>query len=446
MSGMEKASLDDFAAGLVDRALRAGASAAQAQTTATRHLEMQFDNRGVNLARSTENEISSLTVFLDGKRGGATLTGRASDAVEAAIIAALAAAGAGIADDANDVASAESLAPSRHGPDAPDRAAMATGVDAFLDRIAEKHPLVRTRDCLQSFDDVDAAFANSRGLSQRERRARYGFSAMFMAKDGLKTTSINFLGLSAFSPFDDPFRCPAFERLLQETTRSLDKRPVPQKFEGEVIVTPECLSSIVWPIVGALSGPALFAGTTPYKESRNQAIASPLFSLRNLPRDAEAPGGADFDGYGVPTQNLEVIEKGVLKDYLVDYFFSKKLGVPQTSGATRFVVDVGRDAALRDRRQDEARHRLRALLRRQSDEQSRLHRHRQKLLLRRGRRNSVRSRRNHGQRQFPGAVEEHPRRVSGERRFWLGAISVSRGVGRHGVVEVSRVTCDNYRS
>ncbi len=265
MSAIQDAALDDFAAELVDRALRAGASAAQAQTTATRHLEMQFDNRGVNLARSTEDEVSSLTVFLDGKRGGATLNGRESDAVEAAIAAALAAAGAGVADDANDVASAESLAPSRHGPEAPDRAAMAAGVDAFLDRIAEKHPLVRTRDCLQSFHDTDSAFANSLGLRQRERRSRYGFSAMFMAKDGPKTTSINFLGLSAFAPFDDPFRCPALERLLQATTRSLDKKPVPEKFEGDVIVTPECLSSLVGSIVSALSGAALFAGTTPYQ-------------------------------------------------------------------------------------------------------------------------------------------------------------------------------------
>jgi PmbA protein len=341
MNGMQHASIDDFAAELVEKALRAGASAAQAQTSSTRHFEMQFDNRGVNLARSTEDEVSSLTVFLDGKRGGATLNGRESDAIEAAIGSALASAAAGVADDANDVASAESLAPSRHGPDAPDRRAMAAGVDAFLDRITGEHPLVRTRDCLQSFDEFDKAFVNSRGLRQRERRSRYGFSTMFMAKDGLRTTSMNYLGLSAYSPFDDPFRCPALERLLLETTRSLEKKPIPEKFDGDVIVTPECLSSLVGPIVLALSGAALFAGTTPYKESRGQAIASPLFSLRNLPCDAGSPGGADFDAYGVPTQNLEVIEKGVLKDYLVDFFFSKKLGVPQTSGAIRFVVDPG---------------------------------------------------------------------------------------------------------
>ena len=341
MSEMRDASLDDFAAELVARALRAGAGAAQAQTTATRHFEMQFDNRGVNLARSTEDEVSSLTVFLDGKRGGATLNGRSPDAVEAAVASALAAASAGVPDDANDVAKAESLTASRHGPEAPDRAAMATGVDAFLDRIAARHPLLRTRDCLQSFDDVDAAFANSLGLRQRERRSRYGFSAMFMAKDGPKTTSINFLGLSAYSPFDDPFRCPALDRLLEETVRSLDKKPAPEKFEGDVIVTPECLSSLLWSIVSAFSGAALFAGTTPYKESKGQAIASPLFNLSNLPRDASAPGGADFDGYGVPTRNLEVIENGVLKDYLIDYFFAKKLGVPQTAGASRFVVAPG---------------------------------------------------------------------------------------------------------
>jgi PmbA protein len=341
MSGMRETTLADFAAELVDKALRAGASAAQAQTTATRHLEMQFDNRGVNLARSTEDEVSSLTVFLDGKRGAATLNGRARDAIDAAIASALASAGAGVQDDANDVATAESLGPSRHGPEAPDRAAMAAGVDAFLDQIAAEHPLVRTRDCLQSFDDVDAAYANSRGLHQRERRSRYGFRAMFMAKDGPKTTSINLIGLSAYSPFHDPFRCPALARLLEETTRSLDRRPVPAKFEGDVIVTPECLSSLVWSIVSALSGAALFAGTTPYRESKGQAIASPLFSLRNLPCDGDAPGGADFDAYGVPTRDLDVVENGILKDYLIDFFFSKKLGVPQTAGASRFVVAPG---------------------------------------------------------------------------------------------------------
>ncbi len=341
MSGMRDASLDDFAAELVAKALRAGAGAAQAQTTAMRHFEMQFDNRGVNLARSIEDDVSSLTVFLDGKRGGAALNGRSLEAVEAAIVSALAAAGAGVPDDANVVAIADSLAPSRHGPEAADRAAMAMGVDAFLDRIAAEHPLVRTRDCLQSFDEVETAFANSRGLRQRERRSRYGFSTMFMAKDGPKTTSINFLGLSAYAPFDDPFRCSALDRLLKETTRSLDRKPAPEKFEGDVIVTPECLTSFLPSIVSALSGPALFAGTTPYKEKKDQTIASPLLSFSNLPRDSNAPGGSDFDAYGVPTRNVEVIENGVLKEYLIDFFFSKKLGVPQTAGAYHFVVAPG---------------------------------------------------------------------------------------------------------
>jgi PmbA protein len=263
------------------------------------------------------------------------------EAIDAAIAGALAAAGAGVPDDANDLATAESLGPSRHGPEAADRARMAAGVDAFLDRIAADFPLVRTRDCLQSFDDVETAFANSRGLRQRERRSDYGFTALFMAKDGPKTTSMNFLGLSGYTPFDDPFRCSALDRLLQETTRSLDRKPVPEKFEGDVIVTPECLSSLLGSIVSALSGAALFAGTTPYKESKGQAIASSLFSLSNLPRDPNAPGGADFDSYGVPTRNTGVIENGVLNEFLIDFFFSKKLGVPQTAGANHFVVAPG---------------------------------------------------------------------------------------------------------
>lgn len=341
MSALQDASISDFAAELVNRATAAGAAAAQAQTSFTRHFELQFDNRGVNLARSTENEVSSLTVFRDGKRGASALNGRTGEAIDDAIASALAAAGAGVPDAANDVAMADSLAPSRHGPLALDRERMGASIDGFLDRLEADFPLIRTRDCLHHFSDVDTAFANSRGVRQRERRAKYGFSAMFMAKEGLKGTSINYTYASAYAPFEDPFRACGLDRLALETTRSLDRKPVSRKFNGDVIITPECLSGLLGSVISALSGGALFAGTTPFKDKKGEAIASPLFSLSNLPRDPQSPGGADFDAYGVPTRNLQVVENGVLKEFLVDFFFSRKLGLSQTAGASKFSVAPG---------------------------------------------------------------------------------------------------------
>jgi PmbA protein len=142
-------------------------------------------------------------------------------------------------------------------------------------------------------------------------------------------------------PFEKLFDAGSVERLLYETAQSLDRQPVPEKFLGDAIITPDCLASWISTLAGALSGPALFAGTTPYKNRKGEAIASPLFSLFNRPRAPEFPGGTDFDGYGIPTKDLDVVSDGVLNEFLIDFFCSKKLGVPQTAGASNFTVAPG---------------------------------------------------------------------------------------------------------
>jgi PmbA protein len=341
MSAHAKQSVEAFAQALVEEALAKGASAAQARAVDGDYVEMQFNNRGVDLVRSVRERSAAITVYKDDKRGAASLNGDDAAEVSAAIDSAMIAAEAGLPDPANDVAAAESLPPSAYGPQAADRARMAESIEAFLDRLERDFPLIRTRDCNYNFYESEIGFANSKGLRQKERRARYGFSALFMAKDGAKTTSMNYSGASSFEPFNDPFRAGSLERLLEETTRSLERKPAPEKFVGDVIVTPDCLASLLGPIVGALSGSDLFAGTSPFKNRKGEAIASPLFSLSNHPLDRESPGGADFDDFGVPTRNIEVVEKGVLYEYLVDFFFSKKLGVPQTAGAYRLSVASG---------------------------------------------------------------------------------------------------------
>ncbi|WP_036293807.1 TldD/PmbA family protein [Methylosinus sp. PW1] len=332
---------DDFLDHILARAKAAGATAAQALSIRTRYFEIEFDHRSIELVRSTENETTTITLFYDGKRGGATLNGRRPEEVEAAIAAAATAAEAGVADPANDIADAPSLPPGDHGPREPDRAAMRRQIDELLASLPARHPLLRLRDCLYAFTDRETEFANSRGLRQRERRSEHGFRALFMAKDGPLTTSFNFVGASAFSPFPSLYEAAGVDRLMAECERSLERRPVAGKFVGDVIVTPHCLTGLLPSIAGALSGPALLAGSSPFKDKRGERIASPLFSLDNAPRSADFSEGSDFDEFGVPTRDLPIIENGVLKDFYVGYFFSRKLGLPQTAGVRNSRVRPG---------------------------------------------------------------------------------------------------------
>ena len=130
--------------------------------------------------------------------------------------------------------------------------------------------------------------------------------------------------------------------MLEETTHSLEREPAPEKFVGDVIITPDCLASVLGSVVAALSGPQLYAGTERVQgQNRRDDRESPLFSLSNKPRAEEFPEGADFDGFGVPTDDLEVIGGGVLKNFMVGFFYSKKLKTAQTAGVQNLSVAAG---------------------------------------------------------------------------------------------------------
>ena len=164
---------------------------------------------------------------------------------------------------------------------------------------------------------------------------------MFSAKDGPRVTSFNYSGGASYEPFERLLAVGTVERLLDETLQSFGARPVPEKFVGDVIITPDCLRHLTYTIAAVLNGYALMAGTTPYKGRRGETIASPRFSLLNRPRASDFPEGTDFDGYGIPTRDLDVVKDGVLNDFLIDFYISRKLNLAQTAGAWNFVIPGG---------------------------------------------------------------------------------------------------------
>ena len=341
MDALAAANGIDFAAALVERARRAGADAAQAGHVARERFELDADTGGVNLVATNHDDTTALTVFLDGRRGSAELTGRDEAAVDAAIRNALDSAGAARPDPANGVAEVESAPPSRHGPDRPDRDAMLDTLRRFLAEARERFPLLRFRHADYSFEDRRRSFANTAGVRRQERRAFHRFWTLFGAKDGERSTSFNFTGSSAFEPFERLMEVGGVEALIADTMRSFDPGPVPGKFTGDVIVTPGCAAYLARVLAAAAGGYALMGGLSPWEGREGERIASAGFSLLNRPADARIADGSDFDDCGVPTRNADVIRDGVLETFLVDFFCSRKLGRAQNAGRRNLVIPPG---------------------------------------------------------------------------------------------------------
>ena len=331
----------DFAAALVERARRAGADAAQAAHVASERFELDADSGGVNLVATNHDDTTALTVFRDGRRGSAELTGRGEAAVDAAVRNALDSADTARPDPANGVAEVESAPPSRHGPDRPDRDAMLGTLRQFLEEARERFPLLRIRHADYSFEDRRRSFANTAGVRRRERRAIHRFWTMFGARDGRRSTSFNYTGASAREPFERLMEAGGVESLIADAMRSFDPAPVPDKFTGDIIVTPNCAAYIANVLAGAVDGYALTGGLTPYEGREGERIASAEFSLLNRPSDACIADGSDFDDCGVSTRNVDVIGGGVLETFLVDFFCSRKLDRPQNAGRRNLVIPPG---------------------------------------------------------------------------------------------------------
>ena len=341
MSAPADANGIDFAEALIERARRAGADAAQAGHVASERFELDADTGGVNLVATNHDDTTALTVFRDGARGSAALTGRDEATIDAAIRNALDSADAAQPDPANAVAEVESAPPSHHGPDRPDRDAMLDALRHFLDEVRERFPLLRIRHADYSFEDRRRSFANTAGVHRRERRGLHRFWTMFGAKDGERSTSFNYSGTCDHEPFERLIEAGGVESLIGDTMRSFDPGPVPGKFTGDVIVTPNCAAWVAAVLAGAVDGYALMGGLTPYENRKGERIASAGFSLLNRPADARFPDGSDFDDCGVSTRNVDVIRDGVLETFLIDFFCSRKLDRPQNAGRRNLVIPPG---------------------------------------------------------------------------------------------------------
>ncbi|MGI9303506.1 MAG: TldD/PmbA family protein [Gammaproteobacteria bacterium] len=340
-ASLENACGLDFAEAMVRRATAAGADAAQVDHTQGERFELDADTKAIKLLRTTTNDDTTLTVLRDGKKGSTTLVGRDETEIENALRGALDAAGAGVVDDANQIAEAPSQAPARYGPHSADREAMLEAVLEHLAHLRERYPRILTRHAIYAFIDRERSFTNSNGVCRQERRAAYSFGTMVAAKDGDKSTSFNYSGAVSYEPFPRLIETGTVKRLMDELIGSFDPQSVPDKFVGDVIISPDCLSSLLDTIGQSLSGYSLMAQTTPYKDRQGETIASRGFSLLNRPRFSAFPNGADFDSYGVSTRDIDVIAHGVLKEFLVDFYVSKKMDLPQTAGRRNFVVPAG---------------------------------------------------------------------------------------------------------
>jgi PmbA protein len=124
----------------------------------------------------------------------------------------------------------------------------------------------------------------------------------------------------------------------QEAARRALRRLAAQKVPTQkvpVVFDPATASSVLGHLCTAVSGSAIYRGTSFLLDQLGTRIAPDGFTVYDDGTLPVALGSKPFDGEGLPTRRTVVVEQGVLRSYLLDTYTARKLGMRSTGNAAR---------------------------------------------------------------------------------------------------------------
>ena len=126
------------------------------------------------------------------------------------------------------------------------------------------------------------------------------------------------------------------QEAAKRTVRRLGARKVATK-RVPVVFDQETAGSLLANLCSAVSGYGLYKRASFLLDQLGQTIASDLMTVYDDGRMEGGLGSRPFDAEGLATRKNTIVERGVLKSYLLDTYSGKKLGLHSTGNASRGV-------------------------------------------------------------------------------------------------------------
>jgi PmbA protein len=123
-------------------------------------------------------------------------------------------------------------------------------------------------------------------------------------------------------------------RAAERAVARLGARRVPT-CEVPVIFEPLTARSLLGHLVSCVNGYSVYREATYLAGRLGDPVAAPTLNVIDDGRLPAALGSRPFDGEGLPTRRTVIVERGVLKSYLLDSYSARKLGLESTGNASQ---------------------------------------------------------------------------------------------------------------
>jgi PmbA protein len=180
-------------------------------------------------------------------------------------------------------------------------------------------------------------YANSHGFSGEYRGTSYGMSvAPVASSNGSMQRDYWYSSQRKFARLEAPEAIG--RRAAERALRRLGARKV-KTCECPVVFDPDISGNLLRHLSSALSGYALYKGASFLVGRLGEKIASENVTIVDDGTIPGALGSKPFDGEGLPTAKKTIIDRGVLRSYLLDTYSGKKLKMASTGNASRGIGD-----------------------------------------------------------------------------------------------------------
>ncbi len=192
-----------------------------------------------------------------------------------------------------------------------------------------------------SFDAATGrkVLANSRGFLGGYRTSYAGVSAAPLAVDanGHMQRDSWWSGARRIGDLDSPES--VGKEAARRTVRRLGATRVSTQ-QVPIVFAPEVARSLIGSVFEAASGDAIWRHASFLAGKLGETIAAPTLTIIDdnamlLPSGVGGFGSSPFDGEGLPSLRTVVVENGVLRNYLLNTYTARKLGMKSTHNASR---------------------------------------------------------------------------------------------------------------
>ncbi len=305
--------------------------------TMSRMEEFTAKNSAFSLLRTTFKSSLSLSVFIDGRKGTKVSSGLSDEEITSSIDDALSASASAESDSAYDIAPSLGTIENPKGDDE-DNTLFFSRINELLEDIKVNYPSLLVMDTVGQHMHYDTVYRNSNGTDYHTTGGFYEVYIGFSSHDGDKTSGMNYSGFTT-SSLDKPFiEMGSISDDLVSQTRSLETVSCGGKFTGTVIFKPSCLSSLLYFLSKEISDLPIMQSTSPWKDKIGEKVADERITLTLESSNPDIVNGEYITDDGFKTEDVVVIEKGVLKSLLLSLYAANKTGRSVTKNSSSDIV------------------------------------------------------------------------------------------------------------